>query len=294
MCVLLLRDFFLGTNDVGALKAAHVGISVINNAELESKLDKMHARVKKEEKKASGGAGGASKSKDRRMRAMLEQQSMDPTVVKFGDASIASPFTARRTSVDSVLTVLRQGRCTLVTTIQVRVRVMLWPLTFSLSVPLSLSCCLLIMYYVLQVYKILALNCLVSAYLMSSLYLLGLKQGDTQMTALGLITAGMFFAISQVRDKITLASLTEYNEEEEDSKQMSCALPCSHSMYLFNAGKTPAKVVCTVSRLQRIPGSCAVLHLGPVRHSLRLPFRCALSLSVRILSSCWCCSCCFC
>ena len=118
-----------GTNDVGALKAAHVGISVINNAELEGKLDKMHARVKKEEKKrlaaasataASEGAGG--KSKDRKMRAMLEQQSMDPTVVKFGDASIASPFTARRTSVDSVLTVLRQGRCTLVTTIQVSER----------------------------------------------------------------------------------------------------------------------------------------------------------------------------
>ena len=39
--------------------------------------------------------------------------------------------------------------------------------------------------YDIQVYKILALNCLVSAYLMSSLYLLGLKQGDTQMTALG-------------------------------------------------------------------------------------------------------------
>jgi manganese-transporting P-type ATPase len=110
-----------------------VGISVINNAELEGKLDKMHARMKKEDKKrlaaaaaasssssASEGGGGGSKSKDRMMRAMLEQQSMDPTVVKVGDASIASPFTARRTSVDSVLTVLRQGRCTLVTTIQVR------------------------------------------------------------------------------------------------------------------------------------------------------------------------------
>jgi cation-transporting ATPase 13A1 len=155
-----------GTNDVGALKAAHVGISVINNAELEGKLDKIHARMKKEEKKRSAAAASGSKSKDRMMRAMLEQQTMDPTVVKFGDASIASPFTARRTSVDSVLTVLRQGRCTLVTTI--------------------------------QVYKILALNCLVSAYLMSSLYLMGLKQGDTQMTALGLVTACMFFCISQV------------------------------------------------------------------------------------------------
>ena len=112
-----------GTNDVGALKAAHVGISVINNAELEGKLDKMHSQMKKEGKKraAQSAGGGGSRSKDRMMRAMLEQQNMDPSVVKFGDASIASPFTARRTSVDSVLTVLRQGRCTLVTTIQVNI-----------------------------------------------------------------------------------------------------------------------------------------------------------------------------
>ena len=34
---------------------------------------------------------------------------------------------------------------------------------------------------------------------MSSLYLQGLKQGDTQMTAIGLITAGMFYFISTVK-----------------------------------------------------------------------------------------------
>lgn len=42
----------------------------------------------------------------------------------------------------------------------------------------------------------LALNCLISAYLMSSLYLQGLKYGDTQMTLTGLMTAALFYLIS--------------------------------------------------------------------------------------------------
>lgn len=108
-------------------------------------------------------------TKNRELRAKIEiqHQKNNISIVKLGDASIASPFTARRTSIDCVLSILRQGRCTLVTTI--------------------------------QVYKVLALNCLVSAYMMSLLYLQGLKQGDTQMTAIGLITAGMFYFISTVK-----------------------------------------------------------------------------------------------
>lgn len=103
-----------GTNDVGALRAANVGISIINNPELESKLN---TRYKTQAKTVS-----SMSSQDRAARALveLEMQNADPTVIKLGDASIASPFTARRTSIDSVLTVLRQGRCTQVTTIQVK------------------------------------------------------------------------------------------------------------------------------------------------------------------------------
>eukprot|EP01038_Epipyxis_sp_PR26KG_P009601 gene9601-12930_t len=163
-----------GTNDVGALKAAHVGVSIVNNPEFEQKIEDGKDSMMANSNQSSAGEAmtkkpkGAS-AKERMARAMLEmqEQDLDPTVVKLGDASIASPFTSRRTSIDSVLTVMRQGRCTLVTTI--------------------------------QVYKILALNCLVSAYMMSALYLKGLKQGDTQMTASGLIVAGLFFFLSQAK-----------------------------------------------------------------------------------------------
>eukprot|EP00602_Paraphysomonas_sp_CaronLab_P012268 CAMPEP_0185042054 /NCGR_PEP_ID=MMETSP1103-20130426/42113_1 /TAXON_ID=36769 /ORGANISM="Paraphysomonas bandaiensis, Strain Caron Lab Isolate" /LENGTH=669 /DNA_ID=CAMNT_0027582053 /DNA_START=269 /DNA_END=2275 /DNA_ORIENTATION=+ len=159
LCTLMCGD---GTNDVGALKAAHVGVSVINDPELEKRVEKVSSSDAKKKKQKSS-------SRDRAARALaeIEQQQTDPTIVQLGDASIASPFTARRTSIDSVLTVLRQGRCSQVTTI--------------------------------QVYKILALNCLVSAYMMSSLYLRGLKQGDMQMTASGLATAGLFFFISRAK-----------------------------------------------------------------------------------------------
>lgn len=155
-CTLMCGD---GTNDVGALKASHVGVSVINDPLLEDKLGQVKSRKNQKNKQDN---------KDGRLdRALAELQEVekDPTIIKLGDASLASPFTARRTSIDSVLSIIRQGRCTLVTTI--------------------------------QIYKILALNCLVSAYNMSVLHLSGLKQGDIQMTAMGLVTAGLFLFLSQ-------------------------------------------------------------------------------------------------
>lgn len=71
-----------------------------------------------------------------------------PPVIKLGDASIASPFTHTGDTIKGVLTVLRCGRVTL-------------------SV-------------VMQMYKIMAINSLISAFGLSVLTLQGVKFGDMQ------------------------------------------------------------------------------------------------------------------
>lgn len=179
-----------GTNDVGALKRAHVGISIISAPEVESKQREATqeiARVKAEEKrerkaqkknKTQSSSKVSSRSRNTTIAESLRklreaQEELDH--VELGDASIASPFTSRAVSIVCCKDVLQQGRCTLVT--------------------------------MLQIYKILGINCLVNALVLSKLFLHGVKQGDRQMTILGICVASLFLFVTQAKPLPDLAPI---------------------------------------------------------------------------------------
>jgi len=172
-----------GTNDVGALKQAHVGVSIISVPDLEAKqrsandtISAVRAEDKKERKSSKKHSNNGSKSsgkKSKESRAERIERSLQALAeaeeelhyVSLGNASVASPFTSRKTSIRCCKDILQQGRCTLVTMI--------------------------------QIYKILGVNCLVNALVLTKLHQKGVKQGDRQMTAVGLVVAGLFLFVTR-------------------------------------------------------------------------------------------------
>jgi cation-transporting ATPase 13A1 len=231
-----------GTNDVGALKQAHIGVALLNgsqkdlekiaehgrNSRLRDVYEKQVQLMKRfnqptppvppliahlyppgptnpnydmaVEREAARKAGlepppvngstavipsptGEKKAAGQSLRdiasslqqSMLEDQmdESEPPTIKLGDASVAAPFTSKLANVMAIPNIIRQGRCTLVATI--------------------------------QMYKILALNCLISAYSLSVLYLDGIKFGDGQVTISGMMMSVCFLSISRAKASLSLS-----------------------------------------------------------------------------------------
>eukprot|EP01064_Diplonema_japonicum_P006799 TRINITY_DN1462_c2_g1_i2.p1 TRINITY_DN1462_c2_g1~~TRINITY_DN1462_c2_g1_i2.p1 ORF type:complete len:1143 (+),score=296.94 TRINITY_DN1462_c2_g1_i2:571-3999(+) len=95
----------------------------------------------------------------------LEDEGMYVQVAQLGDASLAAPFTARNSSTKSCCHLLRLGRCTLACT--------------------------------MQMYRVMALNCLNSAFSMSVLAHEGVKFSDTQMTVTSIVATICFLLMSR-------------------------------------------------------------------------------------------------
>jgi len=176
-----------GTNDVGALKQAHVGVALLNHSSIspptkstaslpvKGVLAPAHQSTNNSNNRqtAPQKRTGVPATKRTMEDLMKEIEESDGPLVQLGDASIASPFTSKGSSVIPVVHIIRQGRCTLVTT--------------------------------MQMFKILALNCLISAYSLSVMYLAGIKLGDTQATLTGMLIAVCFLFISRSKPLPTLS-----------------------------------------------------------------------------------------
>lgn len=189
-CTLMCGD---GTNDVGALKHANVGVSLLTSAPVKRK------RTEEEQQQAAANAAAiaaqaqanANQQLTTRERALRRRQEHlnqtqarlqnalrdmeEQTMVKLGDASIAAPFTSKSSSIMCVNHIIKQGRCTLVTT--------------------------------LQMFKILALNALIQAYCQSVLYIDGIKFSDTQATMQGIFIAACFLFITRAKPLKTLSKV---------------------------------------------------------------------------------------
>ncbi|KAJ3766404.1 hypothetical protein FB446DRAFT_390943 [Lentinula raphanica] len=199
-----------GTNDVGALKQAHIGVALLDGTPED--LQKIAERQKIERVKQvyesqlkisarfnqppppvppaiahlfpdavqAQQAAAANQLEARKKNPMekfdlagitdklaeMEGEEEVPKI-KLGDASCAAPFTSKLSHVSAVTHIIRQGRCTLVATI--------------------------------QMYKILALNCLITAYSLSVQYLDGIKFGDYQVTITGMLMSVCFLCISRAK-----------------------------------------------------------------------------------------------
>ncbi|QSL64418.1 hypothetical protein MERGE_001719 [Pneumocystis wakefieldiae] len=215
-----------GTNDVGALKQAHIGVALLNGSEEILRQIEEHARNEKlkqiyekqvkilakfnkpplpvpfpiahlysegpynphreasilsRSKRAEALKNNNKQDSSRTLQNKLQVSNVskkdekftetllskfasleddnEPPTLKLGDASCAAPFTSKLSNVVAIANIIRQGRCTLVATIQI----------------------------------------------LSVLYLDGIKFGDGQITISGMLMSACFLYISKAKPVQTLS-----------------------------------------------------------------------------------------
>lgn len=128
-----------GTNDVGALRQAHIGVGLLENALQDEVIDAYDDQFKP----------------------------------KLGAASIASPFVSKRPTISSCVDIIRFGRSTLSST--------------------------------LDLFKQISVNCMITAYTMSVLMIENVRKADIQLTAFGVVLsiAGMSTSWAKPRRKLS-------------------------------------------------------------------------------------------
>ncbi|WFD01133.1 putative cation-transporting ATPase 1 [Malassezia yamatoensis] len=198
-----------GTNDVGALKMANIGVALLDGSPEDLKKIAQHQMLQRQRKayeaqlslmarwnqppppvpqslkdafpeleqarekalvslqtqRRTNPVAKFDMSSITQSMSALDQEEEGPPQIRLGDASVAAPFTSKLSNVSAVCAIIRQGRCTLVATI--------------------------------QMYKILALNCLIQAYALSAQYIDGIRSGDYQLTVSGLLASVCFYCISR-------------------------------------------------------------------------------------------------
>ncbi|EGR29218.1 hypothetical protein IMG5_160550 [Ichthyophthirius multifiliis] len=163
-----------GTNDVGALKKADIGIALVGLKDEQTQEQKRLEKEKKRKEQEELKKDFRKYMQHMQQQKLKEQQETnllsgaDQIEYKAGDACIAAPFTNKHSnSIRCVIMLLRQGICTLVTTI--------------------------------QTYKILALSSIIQAYSLSVLHMEALKLSETQQTILGITAAIAYYQFSNSR-----------------------------------------------------------------------------------------------
>ncbi|KAJ1060764.1 hypothetical protein K5549_019347, partial [Capra hircus] len=166
-----------GTNDVGALKHADVGVALLANAP--ERVVERRRRPRDSPVLSNSGVRATSRAAKQRSGLPAPEEQLASQRVSLQrrrgtSAPLCAAWPARpHLRSPAVCHVIKQGRCTLVTT--------------------------------LQMFKILALNALILAYSQSVLYLEGVKFSDFQATLQGLLLAGCFLFISRSKPLKTLS-----------------------------------------------------------------------------------------